>query len=226
VFDGSVKVGDLLTGVSVLIAVAVFLYTRRHDQDLSRQDYAERIRAAAGQTLSRLERTRSILDSFYELMQPAITETDENLVQTKNPIAARDFLWKRSYENKLSIMSACRAEEIEVAYAPLFGYDKHSYELFSAGVNAITAAFEHGFSAFLDPSQDATLGQHAPYESAVLGNVVRRKADDARDEQRERMRTAARELETYLLTIVSAPADAIVAGVRVNETVPNFKPKK
>ncbi|MEA2688944.1 MAG: hypothetical protein QOD51_1551 [Candidatus Eremiobacteraeota bacterium] len=215
-FDGTVKLGDLLTVASVAIAGGVFLYTRRKDRKARDKENADRIRAAAGQTLSRLTRAQAIFDSFYDYIQAPITEADEVLVSTRNVIKARDFLWKRCYETKTELVKLYRDEEVEVAYAPLFGYRQDSYRRFSDGLRAAVSSWELYYGNFRDESQDRILGMadDKPFKSADLGNEVRPIASKLRSQQSAQVRECLAELQTFLLEIVAASDEAIGQRLR------------
>lgn len=87
--DSAIKVGDLVATISVLVAVLVFLYSRRRDRMLRDQQSADKVGEAAAGTLSRMDRCLAISDSFFDRIQKSITETDEFIVRKRDLAKAR-----------------------------------------------------------------------------------------------------------------------------------------
>jgi len=221
-FLHTVKIGDLLTLGSVLIAAGVFFYTRSKDRRAQRREYADRIRSAAGQTLARLNRCIAILDSFYEAIQVPITEADEEMLQHREPVRARDFLWKHLYDVKGDLIKLFRDEQIELAYAPLFGYRRDGYAMFSAALESALGTFDACFDLFRDASQETILGMRnlQRFKSAELGNPVRSFADEIQRAQRELIPRCLEPFRTELLkTIELGDAEIVDEGGRRGATV-------
>src|SRR5712691_1128693 len=131
------RVGELLTSISVLIALLGFLYTWRKDRGLRTKEYADKVRAAAAMTLAKVDRCESLFLSFIHRIRPIFTEMNELLQQTKSPYACRDQFWKQMIAIRLSIYEQFSDEQIELAYAPLFAHQGEIYDLFK---NAIEKA--------------------------------------------------------------------------------------
>ena len=121
-FDPKIKLGDLLTSLSFALAVAGFLYTWTRDRQLRTKEYADRVRAAAALTLSKIDRCESLFLSLFNVLQPIITEADEALVKEKDLVRCRDLFWKQANSARLLVLNNFKDEEIELAYAPLLSF--------------------------------------------------------------------------------------------------------
>jgi hypothetical protein len=73
-FDFALRFGDVLTSVSVLLALSGFLYSWRKDRRLRTKEYADRVRAAASMTLAKIDRCESLYLSFIDRARPAFAE--------------------------------------------------------------------------------------------------------------------------------------------------------
>ena len=72
--DFALRFGDILTSVSVLLALSGFLYSWRKDRRLRTKEYADRVRAAASMTLAKIDRCESLYLSFIDRARPAFAE--------------------------------------------------------------------------------------------------------------------------------------------------------
>jgi hypothetical protein len=215
-WNPSVKTGDLVTALSVLVALAGFLYSRSRDRKVLVKEYADRVRSAAAETLSRVDRCQSILDSFYERMQTAITEADEIMVRENDAVKARDYLWKACYNVRHDVLAVFSEENIELAYAPLLGYRRNIYKLFKTGVEMAVRVSMDGFKVFRNVSQDAILNMDKTEKplSGYLGNRVRSVVARLQEQQQEQTAEALHQLRLFLLETISISDEAIFNAPR------------
>ena len=57
-----IKITDLITSLSVLCAVCTLIYTWNKDRQLRSREYADKIRAAAALTLSKVDRCQHLFE--------------------------------------------------------------------------------------------------------------------------------------------------------------------
>ena len=136
-FDKQVDIGNLLTSISVLIALTGLLYSFAKDRSIRQRDYADKVRSTAATALSKLDRCQSLLSLFYDRMQIAITEADEQIVSTRNNVKTRDDFWKKANAARQEILTEFYKEELEISYAPLLPYRPEIYDLFHRTVATV-----------------------------------------------------------------------------------------
>jgi hypothetical protein len=125
-----VKLGDLLTLGSVLLALAGFLYGWVKDHRLRNREYADRIRLAAAQTLAGIERWKEVGLRSFDDVQPLITDADTLLVKEQDPIRTRDSLWRALMALQAETSKRILNERLEGAYS---GFGVKSLSLTEAG---------------------------------------------------------------------------------------------
>ncbi len=157
VVEIAMRIGELLTSASVLIALLGFLYTWHKDRSLRTKEYADKVRAAAAMTLAKVDRCESLFLSFIHRIRPIFTEMNELLQQTKSPYACRDQFWKQMIAIRLSIYEQFSEEQIEIAYAPLFAHQGEIYDLFKNAIEKAKQAEDNFFWDLMGECQKAIL---------------------------------------------------------------------
>jgi hypothetical protein len=173
--DPTYKVGDLVTSASVLIALIGFLYSWSKDRKLRTKEYADRVRAAAATTLAKIDRCESLFLSYFNFIQPVITEADDLIAKTHNAVECRDFFWKQAIKTRLDILKQYDAEQIELSYAPLLPFRSDIYQIFRYAIDNAKQAEDHLFWETLGFFQVAILrmADDPDIYSAKLGNALR-----------------------------------------------------
>lgn len=175
-FNPEVSVGNIITALSVFVSSIALLITLNKDRQLRKKEYADRIRNAAGAVTAKLERRKEIFLSFFESIQPLITDTDIKLVKEQDVTAARDFLWRELGLAHAKCMERITDEGIEIAYKDLYGYDPSIQEVFGKAVGELKKIERTVSHAVLQRTQVAVMkfdGVGRSYVSAELGNTLR-----------------------------------------------------
>lgn len=175
-FNTEVSVGNIVTALSVVVSAIALLITLNKDRQLRKKEYADRIRNAAGAVTAKLERRKEIFLSFFDSIQPLITDADIKLVKEQDVIAARDFLWRELGLAHAKCLERITDEGIEVAYKDLYGYDPDIQELFGKAIGELKKIEGAVSRAVLHRTQAAVMeleGLKGPRVSAELGNALR-----------------------------------------------------
>jgi hypothetical protein len=174
-FDQSLSIGTLLT---VLATTSGLLYNWRKDQQLKRKEYADKVRRAAGLTIAKLDRWKELAVRLFEDIQPALTESDGMLIKGHDVIATRDYVWKELVAARARSSQRILDEQIEIAYADLYGYDPRIQELFVAVVARLKRVDADCYELLLSQTQADVLSfeGYAEIRSANLGNALRTSA--------------------------------------------------
>ncbi|MEA2602202.1 MAG: hypothetical protein QOF89_3194 [Acidobacteriota bacterium] len=176
-FNGEVKLGDLLTSVSLLIASMALVTAWIKERQTRRREYADKIRAAAAKTAVAVARRRELALAFYSEIQPLLTDTDTTLFETQNPTKARDTLWRGLVELRAKAILRVLDERVEEAYVGLYGYDTRIQTIYQLAMQLLADVDQAAYLATRRETQDRLfeVAQSAqqPYTSATLGNPLR-----------------------------------------------------
>jgi hypothetical protein len=224
------KLGDLITSTSVLIALAGFLYSWSKDRRLRTKEHADRVRSAAATTLAKLDRCERLFLSYFEFLQPVVTEADELIVKTQNVIECRDSFWKQAINTRLAILRQYDAEEIELAYAPLLPFRRDIYGIFRAAIGNAREAEYRLFWRTQNRSQAEILGMPEGRKicSAELGNKLRELLDEEQAAYKEELENKFTQVRKFLRDIIAstdkslatpiAGEDHVAIGARIDAT--------
>jgi hypothetical protein len=149
---------------------------------------------------------------LFQDIQVAITDTDIILVKERDVRQADDFLWRELFITQRAIARKLTDEQIEIAYADLFGYDTKIHELFGALVQRLAKVDRKMFTALLKRSQDDILSSYREdgnYVSTVLGNRLRMTAKETRVQCARLMEAALAEFRKEMVKIVIATDEEI-----------------
>jgi len=150
----ALRFGDILTSVSVLLALTGFLYSWRKDRRLRTKEYADKVRAAASQALAKIDRCESLYLSFIEKARPVFGEVHS--LETGSPqqrAAGFDQFLKQMVAIRTSIAKQLDDEQIELAYAPLFAHRPDVYDRFRGAIAHAKKEEEEFFLDLLEECQ-------------------------------------------------------------------------
>jgi len=168
-----ITVGNILTIGTLLISVIALLIAWRKDQKMRQKEYAAPIRRATGVIAVKLERWQEISISFFNEIQPFITDADVSLASKQDVVTVRDKLWRDLVTARSKYTQQILNENIETSYAELHGYDPRIQELYVAAVSRLRAIDQVMFNLVLELTQNDIQISQEPYQSAKLGNSLR-----------------------------------------------------
>jgi hypothetical protein len=192
-FNGEVKLGDLLTSISVCLAILTLLIGLWKERRLRQREYADRIRRAAARAIMGVSRRRKLALALYDEVQPIITDADIALVETQDQERVRDKLWRDMLALRARNVERSLEEKLEGEYVDLYGYDESIQALFDRAISELDSLERESFHSFTDEAQVQLLAlckrpplpevglpkasgvglPKAGYFSAQLGNVLR-----------------------------------------------------
>ncbi|HEU5382404.1 MAG TPA: hypothetical protein VFV38_43880 [Ktedonobacteraceae bacterium] len=175
-FQPEISVGDLLTATSIIVSITALLIAWSKDRQLKKKAEADRIRRAAGTITAKVERWVVLGLRFFDDAQPIITDADGLLLKEKDFIQTRDFLWRNMVAIHATSLQRIVDEQIEMAYADLYGYDPRIQELFVAVVEKLKQIDQNIFDRTLNLTQKGVLqlaSEKKLVHSAQLGNILR-----------------------------------------------------
>lgn len=176
-FKSDLDIGNLLTAVAVLVAALTLARAWNSDRTMRRREQAERVRNAAARTYAKLERGRDIFIEYFRVIEPVFVDASDKLSDSYNPATVRDDLWRELSKVYSETYAAFAKEEIETAYADLFGYFPSVYERFSKAVLSLKYHFDEEWNSWMQDMQDVVLRfenlNPDDYQPPMLGKALR-----------------------------------------------------
>jgi hypothetical protein len=177
--DRTVKVGDLLVLLTIIISVATLAGSWSKDRAAREKEQANSVRAAAAKALTKLDRWQALYLSVFRDLQPDYVETSEMLVGEFNVTKARDHLWKTITARMANVDARVVDEQLKTAYVDVLAHFPAVRGLFSDAFEKLESVVDKTRRDLLVGTQDAVLGfkdKQASYMTAQLGNSLRKEA--------------------------------------------------
>jgi hypothetical protein len=203
--DRTVKVGDLLTSVSVLVSIVALLIAWSKDIQLRRSEQANKVRGAAAETLAKLERWQEISLFSFDEVQPSFITTSEMLLKSFDINQARDYLYKSLTDTRRRTKQLHIEENIEAAYVAIYGYYPAIRPQLSETLRTAKKAEDAMFDAMLLSTQSDILSLDDlkdRYETAMLGNMLRETAIDQKTKYQDELTQIMTPMTSVLLDVM------------------------
>jgi hypothetical protein len=207
ILNPEVKLGDLLTSISVLVAAAALVTAWLRDRNVRRREYADRVRDAAARTIVALRRRRSLADRLFAEIEPCVTEADAKLVKTNDAIAVRDEFWQNLVATRAALLKELFEEELEDSYVALLGYNAAVQDLFLLALAELDELDQRAYLNLLGSTQQNILafnGRKQPPQTAELGNLLRATLTDVERVSLAETEKVLNRAQEKLLRIVTA----------------------
>lgn len=214
--------------LAVLGSVAGILVSWARDRQMRRKEYADRIRQAAAMTVAKVERWQQIFLAFFQEVQKEVTQADVGIVKRTSAVDVRDAFWLGVVDAYGRSNERLLAEEIEIAYASLYGYDPRIHALFGEAIRRLRLVGNLCYVSFLDETQSLIIslgGQESTLASADLGNALRDVVNDKRMLAQESMQSVIEPFRDEVLKLIRA-SDAAIFGRKIDLKAPErvFRP--
>lgn len=205
-YDMNVKLGDVLTTLTIIISVIALLISWSKDRITRETEMADRIRSASAYALTSLDRWQLHNMSLYDELQPIYVETSEMLSDDFNLIKARDFLWKKINEQKTIISRNILEEKIKTSYFDLLSHFPDTRNQFQGLFNDLDSIEENISHEFLSESESNILhldSHRDKYTSAMLGNALRNTSSKYQIAFKKQTNSAIEPVRDFLFEIIS-----------------------
>jgi hypothetical protein len=215
--DWSIKVRDVLTTLTIAISVAALLLSWSKDRAAQKTERANRVRGAAADVLTKLDRWQALQLSLYQELQPTFVEASEQLKKQYDIVLVRDQLWKSINAQRTRIASKILEEHLETAYAELLSHFPAAHAKFTETYEKLTAIEEANTTNFLAATEQdvfAFAGKQEQYKTAMLGNALRKTATQYHSELRKETQDVIRPMREYLFNVISKTDDEILDAAR------------
>lgn len=221
-FNTDVKLSDLLTTISVLLAIATFLTAWVKDRRLRTRQYADRIRGAAANALAAVERWKELSLRLFDDLQPVISDADVALTTSGDVIKTRDSFWRAVVAAQALVRRSALEEKLSLAYVDLYAYEPGVHARYVRTTNAIRQAIDVADQRILQETQADIVsmeGQAKPFRSAALGNRLRETVSRVSKDLTAEFERVTASFDASMLSLVSASDEAIMRK-RAHEPVP------
>lgn len=213
VLQPQVKVGDLLTAASVLIAGLSLAYAVMKERGLRRRAQADLVRTAAAQALAKLLRWFSLARSLEDEVQDVLVETSELVKASGDVTSARDHLWKGLNAAHRAVAARQREEDLESAYVQLYGRRPEAFESYRRGLERLEEAEQRNFAQLLEEAQEQVLSfrdKLRAYQPAQLGNLLRGSGAHYGERLESDTAETRLEMETQLRHVIEADDERVL----------------
>jgi hypothetical protein len=208
--EKTIKVGEILTIITILISVAGVFITLSKDRYMREKEQADRIRNAAAKTSAMLERWQSLNLSFFDELQPDFVETSEILSKKHDAQEARDHLWKKINSCKANIAAKILDEHIEIAYMDLCVSLPDFQKLFEISLKKLELAKKKTIDSFLRETENNVISANDLESTAVLGTVLRQTAESHQSQLINKTNEILAPVQSTLTAVIKNPNDSTV----------------
>jgi hypothetical protein len=202
-----IKVGDVLTSLSILISLVALLIAWAKDRQIRKRDQADRVRKAAAQIIAKLERWKELNIWFFQAIQPSLVKTSEMLADDFNIGNARDYLWKELNAGRLQTQEKILNEQIEMAYVELYGYHPGVHDLFVSTFDSLKQKEKLLFNMLLSSTEidvKSFMDKESEYTTDSLGDALRKTCYDHAQILKAEVKDTIKPIHTYLYRLISA----------------------
>lgn len=204
--DWTVKFGDILTSVTIVVSVIALLLAWSKDRTARETENADKVRYAASMALTKLDRWQLLNLSLYQDLQPVFVGTSEKLSEQYDVIKVRDYLWKTINIHRTSISKKVLDEQIYTSYIGLLSHFPDSQEKFQTLFDKLIEIENSNSDRLLSLTERDVLSfknKQEGYTTAMLGNTLRNSAKKQKEDFKKQTDEAINPIKDFLFNIVS-----------------------
>ena len=219
--DWNIKIGDILTSITIIVSVVALIITWTMDRDTRETQQADLVRTAAARAITQLDRWQSLNLSLYSELQPEFITTSEMLNTQFDVVKVRDYLWKTISNQRITIANKVLDEKITTSYVDLLAHFPDTRTQFINLFKTLNANEERISSSFLETSQHDVLrfeGKEITYTSAMLGNALRVTAAKHKGELIKEASDAIYPVKELLFDIIAKSNEQILYASRKSKS--------
>lgn len=220
-FDSTIKAGDILTSLTILLSVVALLLSLAKDRDSRVREQANRVRAAAASTLVKLDRWQSVQLSLYQEMQPMFVELSEDLRKEYDVAVVRDKFWKHVNVARTKIAAQVLEEQLGTAYADLLTHFPAARQQVLDAFSQLSDAEKRSTDLFMGTGERSILslhGKQSEYQTAHLGNLLREAGGRGADQLKRDSDKVLASVREYLFRVIAMADEDLVNVARQSAT--------
>ena len=215
--EKTVKVGDVLTSLTIIVSVIALLLSFAKDRDAKVSEQANKVRSSTANALVKLDRWQGLQLSLYQELQPYYVETSEMLVSEFDVVKARDSFWKKVNIERTRVAKPILDEQLGTAYTDLLSHFPAARMKFVEVFAALSAIENEVTENFLYDCEQSILGlkgQERSYQTPTLGNALRKHALANSAALKTKSEEKISPLRAYLFSVISMDDEQIVKASR------------
>jgi hypothetical protein len=206
IIENTVKVGDVLTSLTIFISLIFFIISMNKDRSLRRKQQADNVRNAAARTIGKLDRWKEISLSMFHYMDIAFVESSELLKTDYNTESVRNFLWMELLVIKNNTSEKILNENIETAYDELYGYDPSVRPFFEMVLTQLKREEKSMFEGLLSNTQSDIKSfdykNKNEYQTSILRNQLNDRVKEARKDYEKSINEILKPISDNLLKLI------------------------
>lgn len=214
-FDRTIKAGDILSSLTVLLSVVALVLSLSKDRAVRVTDQANKVRTAAASVIVKLDRWQAVQLSMYQDLQPVFVELSEDLAKKYDVVATRDRFWRDINAAKSRVSKQLLDEQIATAYVDIVSHVPAARSKVIDVLGKLAAVEERITGEFLRNGERGILSlksKASTYQTAHLGNMLRGAAQQATTDLKSESDLALNPVREYLVGVIEMKDEDIVAG--------------
>jgi len=217
-FDTTIKLSDLLTSLSFILAVVAFLYTHQKDRTTADREQISEARVILTNGLSGLERWGNLAESVFDEAQPNIIVTTEIWAKDGNVIMARDHLWRELNTIFQDVERKILDEKLSSAYIALYRISKDLPMEYRDVLTKLRQLSDETRRATLLDTQRAVLGfdqQKGERVTAQMGDQLREAIESNRMKYHDKFTEITASISARILNGVAKDDQDLLVSIRL-----------
>ncbi len=223
VLNQEIKIGDLLTPITVFLSVLTFAWTIRKDIASRRSAEADRVRGAAAKALGKLERWKELVLWYYRDVQPTFVEISDLLAQEFDVEKARDHLWTALQATHVKSAERVLNEALETAFVELSSSYPGVYDAFAKTIAEMKVLDAEAHGELLALTQAAVLSygtRQKNYVPPMLGNDLRRCASAVSSFLTEQLEAVGQPVRIFLIKSIKQTDEELLGSKKRQAEIP------
>jgi hypothetical protein len=216
-FEKTIKAGDLLTSVTVIVSVLTLVNTLSRDRTARESEQAIKVRTTAAAAVTRLDRWQALQVSRYNELQLTAIELSELFQEKRDAILTRDALWKKVVESRSRVARQILDEQLGTGYSDLIAYFPAARPKYIAAFAELAKVEEQNTGDFLSEAEQAIINlrrANSTHQTADLGNTLRAVAMLHEASLKERSDKVLKPVREYLLEVIASDNERLIAAAR------------
>jgi hypothetical protein len=216
-FDSTIKAGDVLTSVTILLSVIALVLSLAKDRNTRVSDQANKVRTAAATTLVKLDRWQSVQLALYQELQPTFVELSEDLLDQYDVVTVRDKFWKQVNLGRAKIAHQVLEEQLGTAYGDLLTYFPSARRKVVDAFSELGEVENRVTQSFMGSGEQRILslrGKQADYQTAYLGNLLREAGMAGAEQLKKDSDKVLAPVRAYLFSVIALSDYELVNAAR------------
>jgi hypothetical protein len=213
--DNTIKFGDFITAIAILISLISLLISLRKDRNLRQKQQADIVRSCAARTLAKLDRWKEISLSMFDRLDIIFVNTSTLWAKNENGEVLKDLLWMKIDKERVKNLENIKKEEIESSYNDLYGFDPYARAYFEYVLDLLKEEEEIMYRKALQPGIQDIVKEMQNEEgerwTANFRNALAIHANHMREIYESRLSLILQKVSDSLLELIKKKDDKILS---------------